>query len=246
MPTRRSLLPLGLSALLVLTGCVTASAPAKAPNLSTHYVDTESFVLARVIAPPPADDSPETRAELDHMMRVQSSRFREASERAVSDAKVTVFQFADAVGSGQFVPSELPQTTELFRKIGDDETWAAGSAKDIFKRPRPHLLEPRLQPLIQKPSSYSYPSGHAAWGFVVGLVLSDMLPEKRPEIMARAREYANNRVVVGVHYPSDVEAGLQSGTALATALFSSVSFRADEAAAKKELRAALGLQPLTK
>jgi membrane-associated phospholipid phosphatase len=46
-----------------------------------------------------------------------------------------------------------------------------------------------------------------------------------------------------VHYPSDVAAGHLAGTALATKLFDTPRFVADEAAATTELRQALGLPP---
>jgi len=242
MTNRRSFLVLGLSAFLALSGCATEKKTVRAP--STHYVDTTTFVLSRVLAPPPANDSAETRAELDEMLKIQASRTAEQSARATADAEVSVFRFSDAVGSDRFKAANLPLTVALFKKIADDEVWAASAAKDAFARPRPFLLEPQLQPLLKKPHSASYPSGHSAWGMAVGLVLADMLPEKRVQIMARAREYAKNRVVVGVHYPSDVESGLQSGSALVAVLFSSPRFRADQAAATKELRAALDLTPL--
>jgi acid phosphatase (class A) len=62
--------------------------------------------------------------------------------------------------------------------------------------------------------------------------------------MARADEYSFNRVVAGVHYPSDVEGGKLAGTALAAFLFASARFQPDFAEAKKELREALKLPPL--
>jgi acid phosphatase (class A) len=72
-----------------------------------------------------------------------------------------------------------------------------------------------------------------------------MLPEYSDKIMARADDYASHRVVAGVHYPSDVEAGKHAGTALAAFLFASPAFQPDYAEAKQELRAALKLPPRT-
>jgi acid phosphatase (class A) len=240
----RSFLALGVSALLTLSGGTTAKEPVRAE--STHYLDTSTFDLARVLAPPPADDSPATRAELDEMLRIQGSRSEEQVARAKADAEVSVFRFADVVGSDRFTAANLPLTIALFKKISDDELWAASAAKNAFGRPRPFLLEPKLQPLLARTSSTSYPSGHSMWGYAVGLVLADMLPEKRAQIMVRAREYATNRVVVGMHYPSDIESGIQSGVALVAAFFSSSKFRADQAAATKELRSVMGLAPLNR
>ncbi len=61
--------------------------------------------------------------------------------------------------------------------------------------------------------------------------------------MARADDFAFHRVVAGVHYPSDVEAGEHAGTALAAFLLASPTFQPDYAEARQELRAALKLPP---
>jgi acid phosphatase (class A) len=73
------------------------------------------------------------------------------------------------------------------------------------------------------------------------IILSSMVPEKRDQIWARVAEYAESRVVGGMHYPRDLEAGRLAGTAMAAVLFSYPQFVADFNAAKTELRAALGL-----
>src|SRR5262249_10212200 len=101
----------------------------------------------------------------------------------------------------------------------------------------------RLEPVIATPKSAAYPSGHSTWAHAAGLVLADMIPERRAQILARADEFAHNRSVAGVHYPSDIRAGEIAGTVVAGALFGCVTFQREEAAAEAELRAALGLAP---
>ena len=64
-----------------------------------------------------------------------------------------------------------------------------------------------------------------------------------PSLLARADEFARNRIVAGVHYPTDVEAGKVAGTAIAASLFACPAFQAEEAAAIPELRRTLGLPP---
>ena len=61
------------------------------------------------------------------------------------------------------------------------------------------------------------------------------------EIFARAREYGHNRIVGGVHFPTDDEAGRLTASVIAAVMFGSPAFRADLDAARAELRAALGL-----
>ena len=87
----------------------------------------------------------------------------------------------------------------------------------------------------------SYPSGHASRGWMIALVLSDMVPEKANALLARGRDYGDSRVVCAEHFPSDVEAGRMVGAAVYAAARADPQFASDFAAAKSELRAALGL-----
>jgi acid phosphatase (class A) len=50
----------------------------------------------------------------------------------------------------------------------------------------------------------SYPSGHATFGTLCAILLTEMVPEKRAALFARNRDYEHSRMVVGAHYPSDL------------------------------------------
>lgn len=247
--------------LLILGGCATAGAqhhedvnPAPlaareqaaavqfAPRTVGAYLTPAALNLYRLLPPPPEAGSAQERAELDELLRIQATRTPADVLRAQEDANVTVFRFADALGSpAHFTPAELPLTVALFRSIGSDESLFMNDAKDRFARPRPFVTESRLSPVVPRPPSASYPSGHTTWAVACAIVLADMVPERRAQIFARADEYSRNREVGGVHYPSDVAGGHLAGTALAAALFISPAFQNDEAAAAAELRRALGL-----
>jgi acid phosphatase (class A) len=75
----------------------------------------------------------------------------------------------------------------------------------------------------------------------MGIELSNMLPEKRAAIMARAWEFGHNRVVGGIHYPSDIEMGRIAGTVIAQTISTHPDFKTELEGAKAELRAALGM-----
>jgi acid phosphatase (class A) len=236
-----------LFACALLSGCAaTPKAPLPAPNPATTAsapcVDASTLELRRLLPPPPAAGSAEQRGELDSMLRIQSDRTPAEVEKARADAEVSVFRFADALANPpHFDARSLPLTAALFREVENEESTVMEPAKAVFARPRPFTAEPRLAPVLERPRSGSYPSGHATWAHVSGLVLADMVPERRAEILQRASEYAHNRVVAGVHYPSDVRAGELAGTALAAMLFACPRFRSEESAATAELRRALQL-----
>lgn len=53
----------------------------------------------------------------------------------------------------------------------------------------------------------SFPSGHTTYGFTEGVLLGILAPERYPEMVARAAEYGNSRIVLGAHYAMDVLGG---------------------------------------
>jgi acid phosphatase (class A) len=72
-----------------------------------------------------------------------------------------------------------------------------------------------------------------------------MVPEKRAQLFARGWELGNARIIGGVHFPTDVEAGRINGTLMAALMLQKPGFRADMAEARAELRKVLKLSPLT-
>jgi len=212
------------------------------PPLSSYYFDPRTLDLARLLPPAPANDSAITRSEIELMLKIQADRTPTQAERAKGDAAATIYRFADAIGNPEaFTPAKVPKLEALVRKVTYEEGAVIQAGKRSFDRPRPFLLEPRIVPIVDKPPNASYPSGHTMWARTMGLLLADMLPEYREKIMARADEYAFNRVVAGVHYPTDVESGKLAATALTAFLMAAPSFQADFAAARKELREVLQL-----
>ena len=88
--------------------------------------------------------------------------------------------------------------------------------KNLVARTRPYEVVDGLKLLIEKQSDYSFPSGHTGSSFASAIVLWKELPKKYG-VMALivAVLIAYSRLYVGVHYPSDVLAGVLIGTVLA-------------------------------
>lgn len=73
----------------------------------------------------------------------------------------------------------------------------------------------------------AFPSGHTTTAYQAGITLATLLPELAPQILARASEAGNNRIVLGVHYPLDIVGGRIAGEAALAARWSDASFRKD-------------------
>jgi acid phosphatase (class A) len=198
--------------------------------------------LVRLLPPPPLDDSEQTRIELAEVLSIQATRTPAMEALARADSEESPWRFTDVVGA-KFTKESLPRLALLFKRLHETEGAIVDPAKERFNRPRPYRLSDQVHPIAKISKSSSYPSGHATGGTLMGIVLSDMLPEKREVIMARAWQYGSNRVTAGVHYRSDIEAGRIAGSVIAQVLFMRDDFRAELDAARKELRTLLALDP---
>lgn len=94
-------------------------------------------------------------------------------------------------------------------------TGATTTARKLwYRRPRPFEKDTGVDPAL-RPSSASFPSGHAANAFAAARVLAALEPDKADDHYRAAAEVAASRVYAGVHYPSDVRAGAGLGYGIA-------------------------------
>lgn len=226
---------LAIAGLFLLQSTVAFSADA--PYLTAADVD-----LKAMLPPPPAADSALAKADVDAAIAIQKAASPERIALAEHDADETVYVIFGKILGDKVNATATPLTDKLFARIGASEDEVVDPAKPYFGRVRPFLAFPNeIKALTKASKSGSYPSGHTTRATVEGIILGIMVPEKRNEIWGRVAEYAESRVVGGMHYPADLAAGRQSGVAMAATLLARPSFVADMEAAKKELRAALGL-----
>jgi acid phosphatase (class A) len=197
--------------------------------------------LSNLLPPPPAAGSIAARHDLQVVLSTQQTRTAADMVAAKADAERSVFRFADVFGTS-FQASALPKTAALFTRTAELDKEAVKEAKEYWQRPRPSVVSSQVHPLSkEKANDWSYPSGHSTFGYTTAVLLANMVPEKRAAIFARADVYAEHRIVMGVHFPSDVEAGHIAGTVIADDILRDPGFQADYEAARMELRHALGL-----
>jgi acid phosphatase (class A) len=197
--------------LSALIGCVLLSAAAAEEHdaPSLHFLRPGQVDLTKILASPPRPGSRAQRADMAISM------------------------------PGAFTEGRLPVAARFFREAEEDERLVGAAAKTYWSRPRPFVASPQIHPCVEQPPTNSYPSNHATVGMLYAQILARMLPERRTALLARARQYARDRVICGVHYNTDVEAGQRAGAIEAFAMFHNPAFAREFAAARREIASAL-------
>ena len=220
-------------AILLFTSTVFAAEPA--PYLSANQLD-----LTVILPPPPPAGSVLEKSEMAAVIAVQKNASPERIKLASEDADETVFAMFTRTLGNKFAPANLPKATTFFTRALTSEDAVTDPAKTFFGRVRPFMANSEIKALIKPSASGSWPSGHTTRVTLGAIILAAMLPERKNAIWARADEYAESRMVGGMHYPSDLDAGRRAGTAMAAVMFTDPGFRADYETAKTEVRGALG------
>jgi acid phosphatase (class A) len=200
---------------------------------SDSFVTPEQFNFDAIIGKPPADYSPAHTAEVDQMLAMQEHRTPEEVKRCQSEEKVTPFVFSEILGDW-FNAKDLPATAQFFRKGTTEATEVSTAAKDKYARVRPPVADKRIHPCVALEKTGSFPSGHATRGVVWATLLSDIFPDKKDALMARGKLIGQDRVIGGMHYPSDVAAGQKLGAAIAKKMMENERFKAEFEKVKEE------------
>ncbi|ATQ44590.1 acid phosphatase [Caulobacter mirabilis] len=234
-------------ALLVgLAACATTPAPVFWQGFRDHphgYLRKEGAPDASAFLPPPPEaGSLRQQADVETYRTTRKleggDRWRQAAADNEIETPSAPRVFDDALGV-RFDPVKTPTLALLLgRMLGDLETIQTPAKKGYF-RPRPFVAEPATTCITPEPwlgRSGSYPSGHAAMGWAWALVLAELAPDRADAILVRGIAYGESRVVCGVHYASDVEAGRLVGAAMVARLKADPAFQTDFKRAREELR----------
>lgn len=86
--------------------------------------------------------------------------------------------------------------------------------KRLSQRPRPCQIEPHCWSKVLPPDKFSFPSGHTMTASSIALVLTYFYPGLEVALIFLALSIALSRIVLGMHFLSDVLAGIILGVAL--------------------------------
>ena len=169
--------------------------------------------------PPPKPGSPELAAELAEVKQFQRTP---ATRRAsylwavvpelrewITVTNLKLFESRQADN-----PPFAARTMALLMVASDDSFEPCFEAKYRYMLPRPFQLDPSIDAVVAAPSHPSYPSGHGCGDGAAEVVLSDLFPNDAAYFKEHAEEGAWSRMWAGIHFRSDIEAGLALGRAV--------------------------------
>lgn len=239
-----------------LTGCqTTPPLPSTSPEVVGEvrpgtgylrgYLDPKTLPNSLALLPkPPADDSAELAADLSIYTSTRALRNTPRWNLAARDANLRFPQAASVFACTMDLPisqEQTPHLNMLLRRTLVDAGMSTYAAKDTYKRQRPFVAKgdstcaPAEEAALNKDGSY--PSGHAALGWAWSLILSEVDPARTNALLGRGHAFGQSRVICGVHWQSDVNAGREMGAATVASLHSDPTFQAQLAAAKAEVQA---------
>jgi len=156
-----------------------------------------------------------------------------ANASSAADSNAAKYFFGNGTTDGKAAVST--EALAIFKDIaggpdvfGRSYGRAAGSADaDAYGNSRPFQTEPSITriigrdyfgvpsdntvynhgPMMNLINSPSYPSGHTTYGYMGAVLLAVLVPDRYPQMVTRAAEYGNDRILMGAHYAMDVVGG---------------------------------------
>ncbi|MBD3917358.1 S-layer homology domain-containing protein [Paenibacillus sp. PR3] len=153
------------------------------------------------------------------------------------DATTVKYNDGNGENKGGSSDSSLGKMVDLIGIVRGNYA-SSNQAKKYYSYMRPwrwldttSVIVPTLVPARSSTpeSDGGFPSGHTNASYLASLALAYAVPERFQELLTRASEMGNNRIVAGMHSPLDV----MGGRVLATALAASALADPDNAALKQ-------------
>ncbi len=216
--------------------------PIKRGAYTTYPSYLESGIKAMaIVAPPPSPGTVAREADTRAALKEYApSRIAQATQ----DARISPEYFSKIYGAVLGREISLQRTPAIYTIIARsiaDYGLSTYDAKNHYQRTRPFVefglptCTPYAEDYLREDGGY--PSGHTATGYGISLVLALVAPEHADELIERGKDYAQSRVVCKVHFPSDLEAGMQVADVVLSTQLENEQFRVDLQAAQTEWKA---------
>lgn len=241
---------------VLLSGCAATAPVTQLPPTSLEAVGyvSERFGLPKgylapadlpnslaLLPPPPQPGSAAMAADqaaFEQAMQASAERKATAKTDADLDWSILIQPFEKILGTSLSDGSK-PNTEMLLKRSMVDAGLSTYRAKNHYQRIRPFVKNnvssclPEHEEVLE--ADGSYPSGHTAIGWMLALVLTDLVPEKQDQLLKRGYEYGQSRVVCRAHWQSDTTVARMMASATFARLQSDPTFVAQLRLARSEM-----------
>ena len=180
--------------------------------------------MKELLPAPPQKGSLTDRRDYAEILGWQRLRTHAECAAAQREVEVSLAIFFGGDG-GPLATAEVEKLNSFFWRLAGETNYVVQNTKKMWDRPRPYVADARVEPCVEKEKTKAYPSGHAAIARVFELTLHRLYPERTKAITKRARELSAHRVMVGMHHPTDVEAGELLGNKIFDRISTSKEFQ---------------------
>lgn len=208
------------------------------------WLDGAKLDIAKIIGLPPAQNSPEGKAEFEQVQQITLNRTPEREKAAIADQRLALVNFLNGMDTG-YIDGTHREVRLLFREAQVELGILLKSVHRLTSRQRPFQLwaKVRVKPCPgARPEGTSFPSGHAATAALYAELLKTAAPELGDKLEERVKSYDESRLICGFHYPSDLVAGDKVGRAVAKALLADHAFKVRFDETVPEIRTAFGVK----
>jgi acid phosphatase (class A) len=165
-----------------------------------------------------------SQEEVAILLWLQGSRTAQDVARAQSETTpsfgcfVGDIHLGGAAGASQqpIQISDFPKTEAVLDQARQDILPILESLQNTYLRPHPAMSFPAVTPVVRELTTYSYPSTNATLGVLFAQILGQWDQPDRPAFSVTGNLLGTDRVLGGVHYPSDSDAGQRLGLAFAS------------------------------
>lgn len=211
------------------------------PTDLTGYLAESDLDGAALLGPPPAPESligQADRARYEETRALAGSpRWKQAVVENDLWGGGALKQYACKLGVS-IDEKQTPTALKIMHRVELDVRTIGKPAKDHYDRPRPMIGDDKPICIPREDwmkTNASYPSGHSMTGWAWGLILAELAPAKADDMLGVGKQIGESRIVCGVHYASDIEAGRTLASAMVARLHGDPQFQADMKKARSEI-----------
>jgi membrane-associated phospholipid phosphatase len=167
--------------------------------------------------PPLAYDSPEKKAELAALKNQPRPFADQAKAFFWQTGQGVITTWWDSVHTAMFEDQwtgnalRTARAYALMAVVHYDAMVACWDGKYAYWAIRPFQLDSTLTTLFATPNHPSYPAAHATNSTAIADVMGYLFPTRGPVFSSMAVEAGWSRMVAGIHYQSDIDAGSALG-----------------------------------